>query len=524
MQAKKQALVSFDIRDDANSEIPILTAIQTRTLASIALLSLADIVLNLRDTRLSLTSRLGRPLKGFDQWPYNATTMKFIKSRCDQREPQVMLLQNLQESLLTLVVGNRRQGAVQVKKFIDAPSGTLRHRLWETRYFRVYLRQLAEHFYLTAAFNPEMLESGTRRVVKIQCEHVLTKGRKTQANRVNRSIRNYIKRKPPDSNVSSEERKSRFHRASKFIHDIVWDDVLRPFIVSGLQSLCLWPFSILQEAHAASASESFHIEVLAPTGTKIVGMRTFIRPPSGPTDGTTPFIESETRNAGKIVRKQLGNTPVHVRPDLQSEGEHTVGHSVIRKPVPLGYSLLFQWRLAPVATGWLLMAVTVCVLAFVSQLLIAATTLPPPGTPELVDRFLKFIQSFMSRDANFAQNRAALVVGVAALATAALVRQNEHSLTKRMLLFPRLCVVFVNVCLLISAVQLLLGNPFPAGFWTTSLVLLAISGLGLLFLIISLLCAIGVLRRPIRRIRHHRNDKRVKAEQRPEYWRVWSWV
>jgi hypothetical protein len=200
------------------------------------------------------------------------------------------------------------------------------------------------------------------------------------------------------------------------------------------------------------------------------------------------------------ITSDLGPTPVFSKPFFGLEGEHGISHSVIR-PVPLGYNIRFQWRVAPLATGWLLLAAILAVLAFMIQWLetSASSNYYPGFLPEIGSEVFGWIlkkASLAGLDNSIAgvilQNRAGLIVGLVALAVGALVRSGEHALLRRLLLFPRMCIVIVTFGLLVSALPLLMNVAIlQSAYWILAYVLLIMSALSGFFLAMSWFMAAG---------------------------------
>ena len=88
----------------------------------------------------------------------------------------------MQEDIVALVIGDEKEGLARLRNFEIAPPGSAHAALWDVSAFRVYLRRLAEHYFLSGVF-PEGEALYTRRIVKLEFEHLRGQSNPRRASR-----------------------------------------------------------------------------------------------------------------------------------------------------------------------------------------------------------------------------------------------------------------------------------------------------------------------------------------------------
>lgn len=472
MQIRKAPLVGYQLCNAAHEDICLITARQSRTLSCVGLLALADAHLGLSG-EFSLLSDLGRSCEEFAEVDFEFVATPRIDlpaegssgspltmvGAASQRLDELRELRELQASLVRIVTADTDVAMAEVAGFREkAPP--LKAKVWDTRAFQFLLPLLAESYFMTVALEKPL--AGSRTVIEVDFERIIGSNRlRSPSPFATREIMNL--------------------GLKRWFTDLVWGSFIQPRIVAGLEDACLLPSHVSQEAHAAAAVESYHVELNAPAGMKIVGVKWKITPPQG--DWKHPD-RSPVSRAEERIQKDLGERPIDCYPDFGSDGEHTIAHSVVR-PVPPGYSVNFRWRIAPLATGWLMVAFITSTLVVLVQAAYASTRLGLVSLAAL-DPDTDIGQAAL-------QNRTTLVLGLVALGLTALLRSGEHPLTKRSLMWPRIEVLVILGSFLATSIDLFVVDPPMPVEGTEVLILLSTAAWFLLGL--SWMMSIGPFRR-----------------------------
>ena len=499
-QVAKEPLINFDITDGHGQHLPLLTRLQSDTIAILGMLQLASIALgrNGWTGRRSLLYDFA-PAGAFSINAERSTYLKLPAWPQDwpPTDLPVGAFAQAQEAIVRLVAGSAEEGEWWIRCFEEADRHTPLGVLWHQLTFRTFLRRLAGNSFIAATLPAG---SNERRVINYSLERRRTASALRRATLSRREIRELS---GPD----------------------FWRDaagLTRELIRNGLERLGLLPLSVLTDVSAAQDCASYHLEVLTPKGLKITDLDWFICPPTGD--------DAETEAAEERIITDLGAQPIAVIPDLRGGHEHDRVHTQIAR-VPLGYNLTCRLRMAPAASGWLLLAGPATVMAAALQLLYTGPlrSLPWLG-PRLgawLDRGgLKGTVKNDELGAAVLQNRMTLALAVVALVGTVLLSWGENPLPKRLLLFPRLATVTVLVTLLVSSL-LLVGDrrtPAKGGVGATADYVQMTSPPAVLLLAVlsavSVLCAelvaFGLVRKGRRRM------ARMLGRSDNRYWKVWA--
>jgi len=524
MQITKRPLVHFDLRNEGNESVPLLTARQSRTLATLGMLVLADRVLEEayqegclsynvpgddgeaaddgyslnEDVRVDLDLE-NRPLARAALAPEAARAYRFVQQRIVD-----LVAEDADTGNAALDWFEYTSRGRNVEPGLEAEMAVL---LWGSDPFRIYLRRLAGHYYLSPVL-PLATESGNRRrILKVQFERPARGGHLG-----NRTPTREIGIKSWSVNVGLQ--------------------ILRDF----LERFGMVPISVVYEAHQAVDCESYHVEFTAPTGLKIVDLDWFLSPLTN-SDGKISSAEAQ-------ILKDLGKHPVAATPDIRRDNVEPARVNSTIHPIPLFYGLHVRWRLAASALAWISVAVPVAAAAVVLHAALALGTVQAGSLPDWVPNSIRAdagwalaattptecgaapLENCRAADSTgiatggssfdaLAQNRAALILGVIAVAVALLARTGEPPVTRRLLLFPRLSTGAIMLFLVVAAAPLwmtshdLLTSAAPIVHVAPKL--LVVSCILLLALFVTWGSAIGCVRRPRRYLR----DKKSRYN---EYW------
>lgn len=505
MQIHKAPLVGFQLADASHADICLITARQSRTLSCVGLLALADRQLGLGGSKSMLTD-LGQlcedarhidfvlqPSDLVDTSELERTSNSPASQMADDvlqllpiGDGRVGELRNLQRALIQIVTEDADVAQKVLDRFRNAKTASLEAALWKSESFQFFLPILASSYFLTVALDECSL--GTRSVVEVDFERI-SKGSSHRAS-------------SPLAGSSIKKL-----RVGARLRDVVWSTFLRDWSIRKLEDLSWRPMSITQEAHGATAVESFHVEVEAPAGLKVVGMKWKITPPRSRDSehpDKSPLVIAQER-----VKSDLGVRPVDCYPNAATHGEHSIGHSVIRT-VPSGYSVMFSWRLAPLATGWLFVALLASSLIFVVQILLTSARLGVQISGNIISPVEELGVLAVAPPGVLLQNRTALVLGLIALGVTALLRSGEHPLTKRLLIVPRGAFIVIVTSLLVSNTDHFVGYSVRDG-WLG--LLLVLSAIGWLVIFGSWLTSVG----PVRMLRRRRL-RRSRVQPIDELW------
>lgn len=498
MQIHKAPLVGFQLADASHADVCLITARQSRTLSCAGLLALADRQLELSGSESMLTD-LGLLCEEsrhidfvFEQ--SDLTGSGEVGHKSDPQTPLVTAdvlqllpvsngrvgeLRNVQRALIRIVTEDADVAQKDVDRFRNAQPLSLEAALWKSEAFRFFLPILATSYFLTVAL--EGCNLGSRTVVEVDFERI-SKGSSHRA-------------ASPLAGKSINEL-----GIGALLRDVVWKTFLRDWSLRKLEDLSWRPMSITQEAHGATAVESYHVEVEAPAGLKVVRMKWKITPPRGANwdhPDKTPLEHAKER-----IETELGVRPVDCYPNAATHGEHSIGHSAIRT-VPPGYSVIFNWMLAPLATGWLFVALLASSLIFVVQILLSSARLGVRMTGYVAEPAEELDALVAANPDVLLQNRTALVLGLIALGVTALLRSGEHPLTKRLLIVPRGAFIVIVTGLLLSNTDHFVDFSLRDA-WLR--VLLVLSAIGWLLIFGSWLNSVG----PIRMLRRRRLRRRTE--------------
>jgi hypothetical protein len=494
-QVSKEPLINFDITDGNGHHLPLLTRQQSDTIAVLGMLQLASIAL----VRNGWPGR--RPLvHDFSRHGYgvNADRSTYL----DLPEwPQlaggpVGAYTQAQEAIVRLVVGPVEEGERWVRCFETADRSSPLGVLWEQLTFRTFLRRLAGNTFIAATL-PE--GSNERQVINYSLERRRTASALEPVTLSSREIRE----------LSGAE---------------FWRDaagLTRGLARNGLERLGLLPLSVLTDVSAAQDCASYHLEVETPKGLKITDLDWFIGPPTGD--------DPDGAAAEERIVRDLGPAPIGVIPDLRGGHEHDRVHTQISQ-VPLGSNLTCRLRMAPAASGWLLLAGPATLMAAALQVVFmlpgsaaSLRSLPWLG-PWLADWAHRGgLDGGVTNDelgAAVLQNRMTLALGVVALVGTVLLSWGENPLPKRLLLFPRLATVTVLVTLLVSSLYLigdrrsLDAADVPLTGPPAAMLLLA--ALSALSVVCAELVAFGLVRKS------RRSLARLVGRPDTRYWKVWT--
>lgn len=508
-QVSKTPLMGFDIKDDAGRDVPILTASQTRTLSAVGLLALAGQILSSTSPTPSLLNSLSASRSHLSIPPFSALDVELGDVVAHGPRGSVLSdLSALQRLIIQLVVGTSDEGKAALRRIERLAVRDTVKPLWNDWVFRTLARRLAENYYVTAVLADNAALS--RRVVCTQYEHLLL----PRASRTRGLLADTSATSIGPVEVLTN---GILPRAAASLRTV-------------LETVAFWPFTVTQEAHAATDARSYHIEVTPPHGTKIVNTTWFVQPALRDEDDAELGRKDAKRRIAQQIHKEIGPNPVTVRPETQGrDAEHSKAHSVIGT-TPVGYSLMFEWQIAPKSTGWLLVATVTSWAATVAQLFVSGAMAGiPTDYPPLAHAAFDWVWSVSGWatgttgaseiNASAKQSRVGFILGLAAIAMTALLRSGEHPLLKRLLIFPRACTLLVTGCLVVSAAPLLLSVDMPASdrVWPTSLYLLLVSLLASVSLSVSWLMAWGFWRRLRRLIAAH------WPRWRRVYWKAWLW-
>lgn len=548
LQVYKRPLIGFDFKDSNGADVPLLTARQSRTLASLGLLALGDSVLRKSNQGGGLC--INYPPTEYGSYQVNTDP------RCDLDLPplaassamdarQVLINVHAQRLLVDLVAGDEEEGAKALRELEKGQSAVTRT-LWERRAFRVYARRLAQQYYLTGVFpiratpepGPEPASGGEaapdgalstlglpRQVVKFDiCQRVM------------------------DSRVLSRD-PSPVVPAGGWTRVAQWARRVPGTLTIKLASkAALVPARLDMSLHHAEAVESYHLELSAPAGMKFVDFVWHFQPPN-PGPGSLPGSVARTTKSALEIRMQVADqvrhdlvppvasrpwdtgsgSPVVVTPDLRNAGtsiEVVRLHTHVNR-VPLGYNIGATARMVPATTGSLIMTMGFATLALILQVLLtlhwaAASDLPIPFRGGL-EEIAQALGTGRGTYDSYVQNRATLLLALVALAAALLVRSGEHPLTKGVLAFTRTCLVALFVGLVVSGAGMFLS---PA---QTGALRLPVVAPALLSVSIVCWCCIqwvfwvtswGVARRIARRGRRIKARLMKRAVPSRGYWKV----
>lgn len=537
LQVRKSPLVHFSLRGPDQEPVPLLTARQSRTLASHGMLALADLVIGeaaLFGTDLRLTSNHSAILG--DQ--------PFYQVNDDQRvdldlpaaglsngktDPDVVRAYSLvQKHIVSLVSGGPEEGLEELAWFEHPVRGSVRAEelasalagvLWTSLAFRTFLRRLAQNYYVSGVFRPPP-QGRARMVLKVRFDRPRRGG--SLANRA-----------APWNSVRTW-----------------WRHVGRQLLRDPLESLGIVATSIVHEANQALDCESFHVEFNAPRGLKIVDLDWFLFPPSAvDAQQSEPVAESAGKpttdmTPARRVTRDLSNEPIVVSPDIIRDGAEPSRVNTAIHPVPLSYGLHVRWRLAASALSWISVALPVALAVVVLQAILSLGVMDPGSAPSWAPTWIRETAGWatlsssdpgtsvagVSGDAandgdvanddgtemgTLAQNRAQLLLVVVGVAVALLVRSGEPGATKRILLAPRLAVAGILISVVVAGVPFWLAPTSLGTAWVRTIVLIAfLSSAAMLVLVLAAwLVSVG----PVRRIRRRSRRRRRSGDF---YWRA----
>lgn len=522
---EKVPLVGLDLSDDQGQDIPILTSRQNSSISVLGMLSLGDVVLE--QAGLPAGLQYDYAAAGYSINGDRRVNLEFPTAADDDLATPAEWqaeLREVQQAIVDLVAGDSELGVRRRTEFetADPEVAPLFAALWKRPAYRPFLRRLAVTYYLAVVLSPESRQP--RRVVKFQLER-----RRSKARLSNVPL--------PDTRRLAQVRTRRF-----------WGDVLVLLWEAGralAERLGVSPVSVVTETNAAQDCESYHLELEAPRGLKIMDAQWWLRPPGKPTS---------VREAERRVIEDLGPRPVEVSGALAAGQEQARAHTIVRT-LPLGYNVFCRWQMVPTANSWLLMAVPVTALAVAiqsylvfgspflapddtSSLPAPANTLPAGGLVSTLVAGQGTVggtggsgaggsgaAGALADPGSLLQNRMTLVLGVIAIATTVLLRSGENPLTKRLLLLPRVATVGLIGSLLISSLVLVLDpgrdaealhRVQHAGHW--------LFGASVLALVAVTWCEVlagGVVRKSVRRYadRRRRSERETGPDRR--YWTVW---
>lgn len=552
MQVRKAPLVHFDLRDETGAPVPLLTARQSRTLASHGMLVLADRVLRKAGVEGGLSRDLQVQLvDGENPW-YSPNgdprvDLGLVDVTIDagsQALDGFHAYADTQRRIVDLVAGGLAEGKEALKWFerplglatrVDVLTETLRDVLWASAPYRTYLRRLAEHYYVSPVMASPESAGRRRRVFKVQFERPRRRG----------SLEN-----------SSPKRGRSWLRR-----------VGGPIVKRPLETLGMVATTIGHEANQAVDCESYHVEFVAPAGLKVIDVDWFIFPSgrsgrAGDADRVEGGGTSEEQAAESLserrrrvlenrvlenrVLKDLSATPVVVAPDIRRQDVEPGRVNTAIHPVPLYYGLHLCWRLAASALSWISLALPVAAMAIFLHWVLAFGLTRPEDTPGWVpgwarpiadrvpasgalpasrgEKISEKISSVAEGSSGgqlavaLAQNRVALLLGIVAIAVALLVRNGEPPATKRLLVSPRLCVAGILALLMVAGAPLWVTSQTLEATWLApaSWFTLPISICLLVVIFGVWLTAVGPVRRVRRRVGFL--AKRINTN----YWRVFE--
>jgi hypothetical protein len=520
-QVGKDPLIDFDIQDSDGVHLPLLTDRQNCTITVLGILHLAAETLEKNSLGPHLTQDFSAA-GGDRAFSINKDRSTYLElpsyapTPDGQGESSTALeCAEVQEVIVRMITGTAEDGRRGVLDFERAQAGTLRGVLWGQLTLRIYLRRLAENAYMAAAMP---IRSPHRRVINYSLERRRAPGHlRIGGSLLGREIRDLVRA-------------------------VLWRDVAGRcghFGRTTLERLGLIPLSVLTDVSAAQDCASYHLEVDTPRGLKITDLHWFICPPGG-REGTPAGLNhgerriraaDEREQMRKRIVAELGEDPIRVTPDVRRGHEHDRIHTTIAD-VPLGYNLSCRLRMAPVAGGWLLLAVPTTLMAVGLIVLVlgsqgTAADNPLTALPWIGHRLNAWATSLRLHDeaANdetagaLLQNRMTLLLGVFVLAGTVLLNSGENPLPRRLLLFPRLATFCVLLTLLVcSSFLVVVPNSVPghaAGVGVATGLALA-SMVSALAVICAELVAIGVVRTSVRRLR------RMIGKPDDQYWKVWS--
>lgn len=487
----KVPLINFDIRDNEDREFNVLTRSQNNTIVVRGMLSLADNILRTRQGRSpSLLYDYGVPGCSCNysincELPPEAR-LPVWKGPCSE---EIHETTKVQAEIVRLISGTRDQGHEVLRSFGSAPSGSIRKRLWKKTLFKVLAQRFAVTYYLAVCITRNE-NTFRRRVIKLSYD------------RFNNGLES-----------SRNDNLSRSSRLVNFLTAIAW-----------------LPTPVRTDANAAVDCESYHLEIVAPPGLKICGLKWRIGPPWRDLKDR-PFTKNGIERSRARVTNELGNDAITTSSNFCDDGEPTRLHTSISH-VPMGYQVECQWQFAPNAFSWLFLAVPSALVAAGLLFLFSANpvqgvTAEPIGTcPDglVSQRQGGAMKCVTTLDPSaLAVNRLTLLLGVLALMGAVLLRSGENDVTKRQLMSTRFAIVVSVFLLLIAGVGLVIGQhdlqtstydwispALQASRWVALAVFVMIS--------LAQLTAWGRLRRSLRARRRSRRPQTMSSFD--EYWEL----
>lgn len=501
LQVRKQPLVNFDLCDESGAAIPHLTARQSRTLAARGMLELGDLILR----EMGLPHGISRALLGGEEDEYDPLVDRRVDLTLPISQPDPARTairrahREVQRMVIDLVAGDSELGAAALAWFesadgteVPTSADAYGATLWKSTAYKVFLRRLAAHYFLSVVLATSPDIQG-RRVIRASFD---------------------LPRDESHLYNKTPMRGRGFRSWSKL--------VARPLVRDMFEVLALSPVSVAMNASQAVDAESYHVEFVAPHGLKIIDADWFIGPPPAKGTGESP---------AERVRRELGEKPVSVSPDIRARDVEPDRVNTAIVSVPLFYTVYLRWRLAPSALSWISMATPV---AFVATALHGIFVLGVTRAHSMAS----WVPQWISDEAGWAlggaesgvtthgtelagslaQNRTALILAVIAVAVALLVRSGEPAITKRVLIGPRVFVTAI-ICFLIVAAAPLWVAPETLSGLAAPIVSIGTATLVpsvclLAFVTFAWLTAVGIWRRP----RRHLHSKR--SASMGHYWRL----